>query len=54
MEQQDLMNKKLGNKETPKLEAKDVEVQGVRVDEVSLLPNFLFIKSCCSIFYIPP
>ena len=30
MENQDLMNKKIGTKELPKLEAKDIEVQGVK------------------------
>jgi len=33
MEQQDLLNKKVGNKEFKKLEAMEIEVQGLRVDE---------------------
>ncbi|KKM82129.1 hypothetical protein LCGC14_1322780 [marine sediment metagenome] len=35
MEQQDLLNKKVGTKEMAKLEAKEVEVQGLRVDDKS-------------------
>ncbi len=33
MEQQDLLNKKTGDKELPKLEAKDIQIQGLRIDE---------------------
>ena len=33
MEQQDLLNTKVGDKEIPKLEAKDIEVHGVKVEE---------------------
>ena len=33
MEQQDILNKPIGSRELPKLEAKEIEVQGVRVDE---------------------
>ncbi len=46
MEQQDLMNKKIGDKETPKLEAKDVEVQGVRVEEVGEKKNKIVVLMC--------
>lgn len=35
MEQQDILNKKIGSRELPKLEAKEIEVQGLRVDEKS-------------------
>ncbi len=33
MEQQDILNTKVGNKEIPKLEAKEIEVHGVKVEE---------------------
>lgn len=35
MEQHDLLNKKVGTKELPKLEARDIVVQGLRVDDKS-------------------
>jgi len=46
MENQDLMNKKIGTKEIPKLEAKDIEVQGVKVDEVGKDKNKITILMC--------
>ncbi len=46
MENQDLMNKKVGTKETPKLEAKDIEVQGARVDEVGEKKNKIVVLMC--------
>ena len=46
MENQDLMNKKVGDKETPKLEAKDVEVQGVKVEEVGEKKNEIVVLMC--------
>jgi len=39
MEQQELMNKKLGNKEIPRLTAKEVTVLGLRVETVGEKKN---------------
>ncbi len=44
--QEELLNKKTGNKEIPKLEAKEVEIQGVRVDEVGDKKNKIVVLIC--------
>ena len=35
MENQDLLNKKIGDKEIPKLQAKDILIQGFRIEDMS-------------------
>ncbi len=44
--QEELLNKKTGDKEIPKLEAKEVEIQGVRVDEVGDKKNKIVVLIC--------
>ena len=44
--QEELLNKKTGDKEIPKLEAKEVEVQGVRIDEVGAKKNQIVVLIC--------
>ena len=44
--QEELLNKKTGNKEIPKLEAKEVEIQGVRVDEVGEKKTKIVVLIC--------
>lgn len=46
MEQNDLLDKKIGDKEIPKLEAKVIQVQGVRIDEVGDKKNKIVILIC--------
>ena len=46
MEQEDLLNKKIGDKEIPKLEAKVIQVQGVRIDEVGDKKNKIVLLMC--------
>ena len=43
---EELLNKKTGNKEIPKLEAKEVEIQGVRVDEVGEKKTKIVVLIC--------
>lgn len=44
--QEDLLNKKVGDKEIPTLDAKEVEVQGVRVEEVGEKKNQIAVLMC--------
>ncbi len=46
MEQQDILNSTVGDKEIPKLEAKDIEVHGVKVEEKGEKKNPLFVLMC--------
>ena len=46
MEQEDLLNKKIGDKEIPKLEAKVIQVQGVSIDEVGDKKNKIVLLMC--------
>lgn len=46
MEQQDLLNTKVGTKELPKLEAKDITVLGVKVEEKGEKKNPIFVLMC--------
>ncbi len=46
MSDQDIMNKKVGNKDIPRLEAKDVEVQGTVVRQVGDKKQNILVLMC--------